>query len=305
MQQVTYSQEEKDKILKAGKIAKQVREWITPQVKKGVSLLEIANKIEDKMEELGGKPAFPTNLSINEIAAHYTPAHDDETLAHGLLKIDFGVHVDGWASDQAFTIDLENSEENRKLIESAKSALDESIKLVQNKKTKTTLGEIGYTIEKTIQSKNHLPIRNLSGHEIDHYDLHAGQTIPNYNTNDSEELDVGIKAIEPFSTTASGAGKVRDGKPSGIYMLVAEKNVRSPIAREVLNFIIEKFETLPFCERWIFKEFGSRGLLGLRQLESNGNLHHFKQLVEANSAKVAQAEHTLFLEGENVTITTL
>ena len=104
---------QKEKILKAGKIASDIKKWIRPQIKKGTLLVELAEKIEDKIFELGGKPAFPTNLSINEIAAHFTPSHDDKTIAEGLLKVDFGVHVDGFIADSAFSIDLENSEENK------------------------------------------------------------------------------------------------------------------------------------------------------------------------------------------------
>src|SRR3989338_4991977 len=104
------------KILQAGEIAKQIKVYAKTIVKKGVPLLEIAEKIEAKIIELGGKPAFPCNLSMDNVAAHYTPSHDDTTLAHGLIKVDFGVHIDGWPADNEFTIDLENSEENKKLI---------------------------------------------------------------------------------------------------------------------------------------------------------------------------------------------
>ena len=86
----------KEKILEAGKISVEVKKYARTFIKKDVPLLEIAEKIEAKIIELGGKMAFPTNLSINEIAAHYTPSHDDKSLAYGLLKIDLGVHVDGW-----------------------------------------------------------------------------------------------------------------------------------------------------------------------------------------------------------------
>ena len=114
---------QKENILKAGKIAKQIKEWIKPQIKKEMQLIEIAEKIENKIIELGGKPAFPTNLSINEIAAHYTPSYSDETKADGLLKVDLGVHIDGWIADTAFSVDLENSDENKKLIEASEKAL--------------------------------------------------------------------------------------------------------------------------------------------------------------------------------------
>ncbi len=290
------------KIIKSGQIAKQVRECIKPLIKPGVPLLEIAEKIEAKIEELGGKPAFPTNLSINEIAAHYTPSHDDKTLAHGLLKIDFGVHIDGWISDTAFSIDLENSEENKNLIKAAEDALTNAIRVSSNRAGTTTLSQIGQTIQETIESQGFSSIINLSGHSMDEYELHAGVTIPNIDDKREIELEKGLYAIEPFSTT--GSGKVHDGKPSEIYFLIDEKNVRSPIAREVLEFVAEKYQTLPFCSRWIVKKLGNKALFGLKQLENNGNLHHFSQLVESQGSKVAQAEHTILIDKEEVKVTT-
>src|SRR3989338_9076617 len=104
---------DKEKILKAGKIASEVREFAKSFIKKGMPLIEIANKMEEKILGLQGKPAFPTCLSIDNIAAHATPRYDDSRIALGLLKVDFGVHIDGWIADTAFSIDLENSEENK------------------------------------------------------------------------------------------------------------------------------------------------------------------------------------------------
>src|SRR3989338_2504160 len=121
------------KIIQAGKIASQVNVYARTMIKKGTPLLEIAEKIEGKIEELGGKPAFPVNLSINNIAAHYTPAHDDETLAHGLLKVDVGVHIDGWVADTAFSLDLENKDENKKLIKASEEALEKALSLIKSR----------------------------------------------------------------------------------------------------------------------------------------------------------------------------
>jgi len=290
---------DKEKIIQAGKIASQVREFAESIIKKDMPLLEIAEKIEEKIIELGGKSAFPTNLSMNDIAAHYTPSHDDKMLASGLLKIDFGVHVDGWIADTAFSLDLENSEENKKLIEASEKALENAIKIA-NKNVK--ISEIGEVIQETIESYGFLPIINLSGHEMKQYDLHAGITIPNIDNKKNILLKKGLYAIEPFATT--GNGKVHDGKDSGIYILVNNKNVRSQIAREVLRFIEEEYQTLPFCSRWIVKEFGTKALFGLKQLEENGNLHQFPQLVESGKGKVSQAEHTILIGEEGEVIVT-
>ena len=289
----------KEKITKAGEIAKQVKEYIKLLIVKDTPLLEIAEKIENKIIELRGNPAFPTNLGINEIVAHYTPSHDDKTLAHGLLKIDFGVHIDGWIADTAFSIDLENSEENKKLIEASEKSLENAIKIV---KEKIVASEIGKVVQETIESYGFSSIINLSGHEMKQHELHAGITIPNFDDKKNVQLDKGAYAIEPFATT--GGGRVRDGKPSGIYILIDSKNVRSPIAREVLQYITEEYQTLPFCSRWLVNKFGTRALLGLNQLQTNGNLHHFEQLIESSGAKVSQAEHTIIIEKGSVTVTT-
>ncbi len=289
------------KILKAGKIASQVREYAKKIIKKEMPLLEIAEKIEAKIIELGGKPAFPTNLSIDDIAAHYTPSHDDKTLSRGLLKVDFGVHIDGNIADTAFSIDFENSEENKKLIEASEKALENALKII---KEKATTNEIGKTIQKTIESfsPGFTPIVNLSGHSMKEYDLHSGITIPNINDNKNIELEKGLYAVEPFAT--NGSGKVYDGKPSGIYYLSNQKNIRSPIAREILNFITEEYQTLPFCERWLVKRFGTKASFALKQLENENILHHFPQLVEISHSKVAQAEHTILVDKNEIIVTT-
>ena len=268
---------DKEKILKAGKIASEIRKYAKSIIKKGLPLLEIAEKIEAKIVELGGKPAFPVNLSANDIAAHYTPAYDDKITAHGLLKIDIGVHVDGWVADTAFSLDLENSEENKKIMEASEKALEKAIKII---KVGVSASSIGKAIQETIESYKLSSIINLSGHGIEHYNVHSNISIPNFDNKKNIILQIGQYAIEPFAT--SGVGKVYDGKPSGIYKLIKDKNVRSPIA----------------------KELGIKALFGLKQLEEQGILHHFSQLIESSHGKVSQAEHTILIEDGKISITT-
>jgi len=288
-----------EKILRAGKIVSEVKKFTRTIIRKDVPLLEIAEKIEAKIIELGGKPAFPVNLSINEIAAHYTPSHDDSSVAHGLLKVDFGAHVDGWTADNAFSIDLEDDEENKKLISASEKALRNVLEIV---KPGISTDEIGKTVQETISGFGFNPIVNLSGHSMDHYELHAGITIPNINDNRNQTLSSGLYAIEPFAT--NGNGKIKDRNPSGIYELINEKKPRGSLAREVLDFIAKEYSSLPFCSRWIVKKLGPRSLLALRELESNGNLHQFSQLVEVSKGKVSQAESTILIDEEGKVVVT-
>jgi len=293
------SNEEIENLKKAGKIAKETIVYAKSFIKKDMPLIEIAEKIEEKIIQLKGKPAFPVNLSINEVAAHSTPLPDSQDKAYGLLKVDLGVHIDGYVADTAFSLDLEDSEENKLLIKSAEIALKKACSIVSSK---TKLREIGKEIENEIKSHGFLPIQNLSGHSIEKYDLHAGMNVPNYDNTQETELEEGVFAIEPFAT--NGLGKVRDGKPSSIYSLVKDGNVRDSFSREVLNYIKENYSTLPFCTRWLHKKFGSRVVIALRNIEQAGLLHHYPQLIESGNGKVAQAENTLIILKDKKIITT-
>ena len=209
--------------------------------------------------------------------------------------------MDGWTADNAFSLDLEGNEENKKLIEASEKALENALKIM---KKGISTDEIGGTIGETIESYDFSPVINLSGHSMEHYNLHSGITIPNINDKKNIVLGEGFYAVEPFATT--GSGRVHDGKPSGIYYLKEIKNARSPVARQVLEFIKKEYNTLPFCSRWIVKKLGTKALFGLRELEARGNLHHFPQLVEARGSKVSQAEQTVLISKEKgVIVTTL
>lgn len=295
------NKEEMEKLKQAGKIAAEAKKFARTIIKKDTPLVEIANRIESKIEELGGKPAFPVNLSINEVAAHYTPSYNDEKLAHGLLKIDIGAHIDGYIADTAFSLDLEDNEENKNLIKAAKEGLKAGLETI---KINTQLKEIGKAIESKIKSLNAIPIQNLSGHSLGKKDVHAGITIPNYDNSSPFELPEGTYAIEPFATTSDGAGSIKEGKPSGIYKLEKVNNVRDRTAREILKYIIEEYETLPFCSRWLYNKFGAKALIALKRIEEAGILHSYPQLIEKAGKNVAQAENTVIITDKDKIITT-
>ena len=291
--------EEIEKLKKAGEISKQVKSYAREIIKSGSSLLEIANKLEEKIVQLGAKPAFPINLSINEIAAHSTPSYNDEAKAHGLLKVDIGVHVDGYVADTAFSLDLENSKENKDLIHTAEEALKQALGIISHD---VELRQIGKIIESVALANKLQPIINLSGHSIDCYNLHSGLTIPNYDNSQTIKIEEGAYAVEPFIT--SGAGRVINGKPSGIYAIEDDGQVRDSFAREVLNYIKEEYQALPFCSRWLVKKFGTKALIALKRIEEAGIIHQYPLLIEKDRKPVAQAEHTIIITKKEKIVTT-
>lgn len=283
----------------AGKIAIEVRNFAKTIIQPGVKLLNIAEQIEGKIMDLGGKPAFPVNLSVNEIAAHYTPGHDDETEANGLLKVDIGIHVNGCIADTAFSIDLENTEENRKLIEASEKALARALEKIRYD---IEIWEISKEIQDAITSGGFSPVRNLTGHQVTKYFLHAGISIPNYNNGNKTKIKKGVYAIEPFAT--NGQGIVYESKPSGIYIFKGRMGVRDKLAKEMMNYIFNEYGVLPFCSRWLVKKFGTRALLALRLLEQSKVIKQYNQLSEKGKGKVSQAEHTVIVFEDKTEITT-
>lgn len=285
---------ELEKWREAGKIGSEALAYAKSIVKQGTPLLELAEKIEKFIQDRKASFAFPINLSKDEIAAHSIPLQNDEELAEGLLKVDLGVSLDGYISDLSCTIDLTKEKKHGKLIEASEKALQEAIKLI---KPGIEIGKIGAVIQKTISSYGFAPVVNLSGHELQQWNLHAGLTIPNFDNNSQVKLKEGqVLAIEPFATT--GQGMIQDGKPSGIYKFLEKHNARDPLAKEILTFIEQEYHELPFSSRWIVKKFGTRALFSLRALEQAQALHHFKQLVEKTKMPVSQAEATVLVTKE-------
>ncbi len=274
---------------KAGKIAAETVAFARGFVKKNMLLIEIAEKIEGKISELGGECAFPVNLSLNEIAAHYTPGLNDKTIAQGILKIDLGVVIAGFIADTAFSLDLTDNEEFKEIIELNEKALDKALSVI---KPGIKVNEIGKQIFSLVKGSKYSVIRNLSGHSLGEDEIHAGLTISNYENSNENKLNNIAIAIEPFLTT--GNGEVYESSLSEIFMLQKPGSVRDREARKIIEFISENYKTRPFCKRWLERKFTKVGFI-LSQLTKQGILHNFPVLIEKSKKPVSQAEHTVII----------
>jgi methionyl aminopeptidase len=278
---------------KASEITKKVKREAEKLLKPGESIYNIAETIEQKIIDLGGFPSFPVNISINNIAAHYTPTINDDTILKDgdVVKFDFGAQVNGYCIDTAFTVEI-NDNKYKDLIEASRNAL-ENVKKILRKDIE--ISEIGKVIENTIKSYNYNPIYNLSGHKIEQYILHSKITIPNYDNKSKIKLNEGIYAIEPFAT--NGVGFVKEGKPSGIYSIISDKPIRDPNIKKFFQEIYNKYRTLPFAYRWLYKDYNNKINLKLfiEYLKKNGNIYEYPILVEQSNGIVTQFETTFYI----------
>ncbi|MBW3018709.1 type II methionyl aminopeptidase [Candidatus Woesearchaeota archaeon] len=279
---------------KAGAAAAEALEYGRKLIKEGAVIREVCDKIDQKILDLGARPAWPTQVGMNEVAAHYTPDHDDDSeFKDQLVSIDVGAHVDGYVGDNACTVDLSGKYSH--LAEAAKNALEAASKVIG---PGVKLRNIGREIAAAMKTHNAVPVKNLSGHGINRWEIHDYPSIPNFDNNDEDELEAGqIIAIEPFST--DGIGVVDEMEQANLFSLIQAKPVRSQFAREVMRFVEQEYKNLPFCTRWLIKEFGQgKTNLALRELQRVGNVKAYPPLVERTRGKVAQFENT-FLVTDN------
>jgi methionyl aminopeptidase len=286
----------------AGKIAAEVREMVRVKNYVGRSVYEICEEVENEIIKRGAKCAFPVNVSINEIAAHYTAEPNDPIIItdSDLVKIDLGAQINGYIADTAVTICHDTQFDG--LIKTAEDALSNAMSII---KVGIKASDIGRVIEKTIKQSGFKPIANLSGHSLDQYTIHAGKSIPNIWSIGGFSLSENTAyACEPFVTTEKGGGFVRNGKIKNIFAINSRKKTKNDEADKLLEYIWEKFNMLPFALRWITKDWEEKKARDLlEQLINKKAVQAYPVLIEINEQRVAQAEHT-FIPNENGVIVT-
>jgi methionyl aminopeptidase len=290
----------RDNYLKAGKIAAEARDYGKGLIKNGSDILDVADKIEAKIKSLGGGLAFPTQMSCDQIAAHFCPEKKGEIVFDNhLVCLDVGVHVKGYIGDCACSVDL--SGKYTDLVKASAEALKEATKILQ---IGTPITLIGKTIAETIESFGFKPVKNLSGHALAQFNIHDKPSIPNYNSGDSFELKKGMAiAIEPFAT--NGVGLIQEkGNPS-VFTLNGKKSVRVGFVRNIQQEL-EKFQGLPFTTRWLASKFSYNQIsYAFNQLKSLGVLHGYPPLVEKSDGFVSQAENSFLIDDKVVCTTKL
>ncbi len=319
---------------KAGKIGAKVRKQAAKKATAGMKVKDLVEWAESEIKSTGAGLSFPCNVSINEIAAHYTSPPDDDTLlCNGdIVKIDLGAEVDGYVSDTAVTVIIEGDnadpvdedgnplkmpgrlddgnptvtedelEERHRLNEASRTALENAISIIRDG---VTINEIGTIVQKTMDDMGCRPIVNLTGHSLDKNDLHSGLSIPNFPEGSDHQLKEGDQiAVEPFATT--GVGLVNDMPQAFIYSYLRNRPLRQPDAKRLLKQISKEHTYFPFAQRHLLEGRNLKSLhRAMRPLITSRAIYPYNALKEKSGAMIAQTEHTIIVEKEGCHVTTL
>ncbi|MEM0480860.1 MAG: type II methionyl aminopeptidase [Candidatus Aenigmatarchaeota archaeon] len=269
------------------KISEEVWKFVDDLIKKENNALIIAEKIEEKIKELGAKPAFPVNIGINNVAAHFTPEQDVFIKENDIVKIDFGIHIDGFIFDTAKTYGKENN-----VVKAAKKAFEECLKEIKEGTKVKIFGEICEEVAKEFDVK---PVRNLGGHGLGYYEIHTEPTILNGKNNSNFVLEKGMPiAFEVFMS--NGEGKVKDSFPSTIFQIINPTKIKHlRIYNEILEDAYKKFLTLPFSKRWL--NYPKHKIdFAISEGIRLGIVKEYPVLKEIENSVVAQFESTFIVE---------
>ena len=293
-----------DKLRLSGRITATARETCKKMVRSGVRLEKVAIEAESIIRDMGGEPAFPAQLSKNNIAAHYCSPPQDKTEAQAedIIKMDMGTHVDGWVTDSATTIDLRDGEGSL-LVKATEMALENAISVM---KGGASITEIGREIENTIKSMGFTPVYNLTGHGVARYCIHCKPSIPNYPDTRAPSLRAGqMIACEPFA--CDGAGSIEERGTAEVFMLL-----RTPNARDLKKLppdiadAVDKTQKLPFARRTLLRHLGSIKKVeqALKLLHKTKLIAEFPPLIEKPGVRVAQTEHTMVIHDDHAEVLT-
>ena len=289
--------------LKAGKIAIETKKLLRSKTKVGASVLEICEAGEAKIKELGGNWAFPLNVSINNVAAHYSAQPDDDLVIQkgDIVKVDCGVHIDGYVADTAFTVSFGTG--HKDLIKASEEATKAAIDLIR---PGITTDRIGSEIEDIIRSYGFRPIRELGGHQLDQNLLHGPIMIPNVKGTKEIKLEENqAYAIETFATSGTGRLLKTETKCFIFQLNPIQIPLRLDSAKRARKVILANYQNFPFTTRWIANELTvPTAIIALKYLADKAQIKRYPVLSDIKDSLISQSEHTVFLTGNSRVITT-
>jgi methionyl aminopeptidase len=295
-----------------GTIHEQVRGWCLESgfVHPGVKLWDMCGGIEEavRRQVIFDPPvrglAFPCGCSLNNCAAHYSPVSREDSTVLGpsdVMKIDFGVSINGNITDSAFTVCFDPRFEP--LIEASRCGTNTGIRLSG---PDARISEISKAIEEVICSyqlelDGHIypirPVCNLTGHQMSTYRVHSGKFIPIIGDRpgmspNTDRMELGeVYALETFATT--GKGQVFDDGATSHFMLAPKyAPLKKGSGKDLADCIQRNFKTLAFCQRFLERAGQRSYSTVLSQLIRQKVVDPYPPLSDVKGSWVSQHEHS-------------
>jgi len=282
----------KKDFIRAGAIAREVRAYGKSLILPGASYNAVIAQILAKIKDLGAIPAFPPQMALDDVAAHFLPhPGTDIQFSKQVVKLDVGICYNGAIGDCAVTIDLSGKYQH--LIHAAELALLNAEKIL---KVGLPIREIGKVIESTMHTLGLKPVKNLCGHGLGRYIIHTSPSIPNCDDKSNGILKAGMTfAIEPFAT--DGKGLIYESGHPTLFSFVKNGSVQSEGAKKLLKKI-SSFQGLPFSFHEILSEEIPlmQAKLALNELMALGIIIGYPPLVEEGHGMIAQAENSVLID---------
>ncbi len=156
---------------RAGKLAAQTLDFITPHVQPGVTTAALDDLCAQFINDGGGISAplnyrgFPKSIctSVNHVVCHGIPG--DKVLADGdIINIDVTPICDGWHGDSSRMYFVGNvSVKAKRLVEVTYEALMRAIAVVR---PGATVGDIGHAVESFVKQQRYSVVRDFCGHGL-------------------------------------------------------------------------------------------------------------------------------------------
>ncbi|XP_075882368.1 proliferation-associated protein 2G4-like [Nelusetta ayraudi] len=299
-------------------IANQALKAVVEAAMAGVSVLSLCEKgdayitaetgkIFKKEKDMKKGIAFPTCVSVNNCVCHFSPLKSDPdvTLKDGdLVKIDLGVHVDGFISNVAHsfivgvTKDKPQTGKKADVVKAAHLCAEAALRLVKpgNKNTQVT-----QAWNKIAKSFNCSPIEGMLSHQLKQHVIDGEKTVIQNPTDqqkkDHEEVEFEVHEVYAVDVLIStGEGKAKDGgQRTTVYKRDPNKvyGLKMKTSRAFLSEMERRFDTMPFTLRAFEDE--SKARLGVVECAKHELLQPFNVMQERDGEFVAQFKFTVLL----------
>mmetsp|Transcript_40461 Transcript_40461/g.89906 ORF Transcript_40461/g.89906 Transcript_40461/m.89906 type:complete len:391 (+) Transcript_40461:54-1226(+) len=309
----------------AAEIANKAIAAVIAEVKDGAKVVDLCNcgdnLINKEVEKIfKGKliekgVAFPTCVSVNSTVGHFSPASDDTTTVKDgdIVKIDLGVHIDGFISTQAQTVVVQAGDAAIKgraadVIAAARTAYEAALRLIRPGKK---VSDVAGPLQKIVEAYGCNLVEGVMSHQMKQFIIDGNKCVlnkpsPEHKVEDAEFAENEVYAIDIVVSTGDGKTKVLDEKETTVYKraLDMEYQLKLKASRAVFSEINRRFPAMPFTVRALVegvekddksKELAKQLKLGMVECLNHGLLHPYPVLHEKSGELVAQVKHTVLL----------